>query len=165
MRNDPEIHSWQSAQSFRRIPNFDGVRYRQREGTYKLRVARVDARIFHYGWVRPPKLMKTKIRHIPTNHTGAAKAEELYRSLPVEFDYGPLDRLARFTQTHPAVMRDWIAQFHWADRLQYSGKINSNRQLHKHETFKYRFISFLERWCNGGREIGGFKNYIEERRV
>src|SRR5687767_10759543 len=52
VRNDPEIHSWESAQSFRRIPDFDGRNYRVREGTRKLNVAAVDARIFHYGWVR-----------------------------------------------------------------------------------------------------------------
>lgn len=30
VRNDPQIHSWQSAQSFRRIPDFDGINYRQK---------------------------------------------------------------------------------------------------------------------------------------
>ncbi|NLK62099.1 MAG: glycosyltransferase, partial [Fusobacteria bacterium] len=28
IRNDKEIHSWESAQSFRRIPNFNGINYR-----------------------------------------------------------------------------------------------------------------------------------------
>ncbi|MEL6134555.1 MAG: hypothetical protein AAFR59_14440, partial [Bacteroidota bacterium] len=39
IRNHPDIHSWESAQSFRRIPNFDGKDYRQQEGTYKLEVS------------------------------------------------------------------------------------------------------------------------------
>ena len=43
VRRDPEIHSWWTAQGFRRIPNFDGVSYRTREGTFKLKVAAVDA--------------------------------------------------------------------------------------------------------------------------
>ncbi len=33
IRNLPEMHSWESAQSFRRIPDFDGLNYRQQEGT------------------------------------------------------------------------------------------------------------------------------------
>lgn len=57
VRNDPDIHSWESAQSFRRIPDFDGLHYRQQEGTFKLKVALVDAWIYHYGWVRPPEFM------------------------------------------------------------------------------------------------------------
>ena len=62
VRNNSQIHSWESAQSFRRIPGFDGVNYRQQAGTYKLKVADVDAEIFHYGWVRPPRLMQNKIK-------------------------------------------------------------------------------------------------------
>lgn len=57
VRNKKDIHSWKSAQSFRRIPNFDGINYRMKEGTYKLGVKKLDAYIYHYGWVRPPKLM------------------------------------------------------------------------------------------------------------
>ena len=60
IRNDPDIHSWESAQSFRRIPNFDGLHYRQQKDTYKLKVAKVDAKIYHYGWVRPPQLMQKR---------------------------------------------------------------------------------------------------------
>ena len=62
VRNIPELHSWESAQSFRKIPGFEGLNYRQQAGTYKLRVAKVDAEIFHYGWVRPPRVMQNKIK-------------------------------------------------------------------------------------------------------
>ncbi|KAA3619702.1 MAG: hypothetical protein DWQ05_02965 [Calditrichaeota bacterium] len=165
IRNDPEIHSWQSAQSFRRIPDFDGLSYRQKEGTFKLNVATIDARIFHYGWVRPPKLMKTKIRHINTNHKGVERALEMDKAIPKEFDYGPLDRVARFEDTHPAVMAEWIDKLNWQESLQHSGKINPLRQKHKHETFRDKFISFLEQHVAGGKEIGGFKNYNLVRRV
>jgi hypothetical protein len=36
VRNLPDLHSWESAQSFRKIPDFDGLNYRQQAGTYKL---------------------------------------------------------------------------------------------------------------------------------
>lgn len=50
IRNDSEIHSWKSAQSFRCISGFDYINYRQEEKTYKLKVATVDAYIYQYGW-------------------------------------------------------------------------------------------------------------------
>ena len=34
IRNDPEIHSWRDAQSFRRIPGFDGLDYNKKENTF-----------------------------------------------------------------------------------------------------------------------------------
>lgn len=160
IRNDPEIHSWESAQSFRRIPNFDGVHYRQQEGTYKLKVASVDAWIYHYGWVRPPEFMQRKNRALDTVHKGEKRVDELYRERPPEFDYGPLSQLSTFQGTHPEVMRERIAAFDWGDRLDYGDKPERpERPRHKHERFKYRMLTFLEQNLRGGKQIGGFKNY------
>lgn len=159
VRNDPEIHSFESAQSFRRIPNFDGIRYRDHENTHKLHVAKVDAHIYHYGWVRPPELMKRKIKYFNVNHRGKEKAEALDQKIPEFFDYGPLNRIAEFKETHPKVMQPVIDAFNWKDKLQYSGKPDPARQKHKHERFKYRFLTLIEKLFCGGREIGGFKNY------
>jgi hypothetical protein len=159
IRNKTNIHSWESAQSFRRIPNFDGINYRQKEGTYKLNVATVDAYIFHYGWVRPPHLMINKKKALDTVHKGKKRVEEMYENSPAEFDYGPLNKLGVFTETHPKVMEDMIAKMNWKDKLQYSGKPNPNRELHKHERFKYRFLTFLEQNILNGNHLGGFKNY------
>ncbi|MGE3800056.1 MAG: hypothetical protein AB7H80_03475 [Candidatus Kapaibacterium sp.] len=161
VRNDPDIHSWESAQSFRRIPKFDGKNYRQQEGTHKLKVASVDARIFHYGWVRPPHLMQTKNRALDTIHKGDDRVAELYRERPSTYDYGPLGLLAEFTGTHPAVMEERIGEFDWGDLLNY-GKNDQHpeRPLHKHERLKYRLLTALEQGVLGGRQIGGFKNYL-----
>ncbi len=157
IRNDPNIHSWQSAQSFRYFEYYDNPR--QEGGTRKLRVAKVDAEIYHYGWVRPPHLMQNKSKALNSVHWGRKKAEEVYANAPQEFDYGPLDRLARFEGTHPAVMQERIKQMDWKDRLQYHGSPNPNRALHKHERLKYRLITFLEQKIFK-RPIGGFRNYI-----
>ncbi|MDA3885281.1 MAG: glycosyltransferase family 2 protein [Candidatus Delongbacteria bacterium] len=159
VRNDPEIHSWESAQSFRRIPGFGGINYRQKEGTYKLKVALIDAYVYHYGWVRPPNLMVNKKKALDTVHKGEKRVEEIYKDKSDEFDYGPLNRLAVFTETHPEVMKEMIAEMNWKDKLQYSGKPSEERELHKHEKPKYRFLSFIEKYLNGGKQIGGFKNY------
>src|ERR1043166_9281880 len=47
IRNNPEIHSYRDAQGFRK-------------GGKKLLVKKVDAEIYHYGWVRNPKVRGIK---------------------------------------------------------------------------------------------------------
>jgi hypothetical protein len=122
-------------------------------------VARVDAEIYHYGWVRPPHLMQNKRRALDTVHWGRSRAAEYYEKAPSVFDYGPLDRLAVFEGTHPEVMRDMIARMDWQEHLQPTGRPNPYREPHKHERLKYRVLTFLENRILKGRQIGGFKNY------
>ena len=86
VRNRPDIHSWRDAQSFRVIPDFNGVDYDVEEGTRKLRCILLDALIFHYGWSRDPRCMVRK-----ANHHNALYSKD-YK--PVEgvdyYDYGNL---------------------------------------------------------------------------
>jgi hypothetical protein len=154
VRNMPKIRSYQSAQSFRWFDHYDNPR--QETGTRKLNVAKVDAYIYHYGWVRPPHLMRNKNKALDSVHWGKAKAEKHYAAVPDYFDYGPLNRLAEFKESHPAVMRERIAAFDWADKLQYSGSPNPGRHLHKHEKPGIRLLSILEKLTG---PIGTFKNY------
>jgi hypothetical protein len=67
-------------------------------------VAAVDAEIFHYGFVRPPRLMQRKNKAFRTIHWGAAQAEQEFQGRPDVFDYGNLSRLAVYDDTPPAVM-------------------------------------------------------------
>ena len=166
IRNHPDIHSWESAQSFRKIPNFGGLNYRQQENTYKLKVAEVDAYIYHYGWVRPPRLMKNKIKVFRTNHKGKEKIASLEKAHKnyFSFDYGVIGKLPPFKGTHPKVMDEWIKDFNWEKDLQYTGKRNKDRWPHKHEKLKYRFVTFLEKYLLFGNPIGEFRNYIRLKR-
>jgi len=157
VRNVDSIHSWQSAQSFRHFDPYDNPR--QENGTSKLKVTNVDAEIFHYGWVRPPHLMQNKRRALDSVHWGRKKAEDYYAEAPEYFDYGPLNKLSTFEETHPEVMLKRIAAMDWKNKLQFNGKPNPFRELHKHERMKYRTISFIEKYILGGRQVGGFKNY------
>ncbi len=157
IRNRHEIHSYQSAQSFRRFDHYDNPR--QADGTHKLTVARVDAEVFHYGWVRPPHLMQNKKRALDSVHWGLKKAKDFYEKANNEFDYGPLNILATYTETHPQVMSKMIKAMNWQAKLQQSGKPNPARMPHKHEMLKYRFYSFFEKIFNDGKQIGGFRNY------
>ena len=160
VRNRPDIHSWESAQSFRRIPNFDGVNYRQQEGTYKLKVAKVAAKVFHYGWVRPPSFMQSKRKALDTIHKGKAKVDSMYSGEGDYFDYGPLNSCKKYTGSHPKVMESWIAKFDWADQLRQNGPIPTNRKKFKHERLKYRIVTWIEQNLLAGRHLGSFKNYI-----
>ena len=122
VRNHPDIHSWESAQSFRKIPGFDGVNYRQQEGTYKLKVAEVDAEIFHYGWVRPPRLMQNKIKAFKINHRGRESVAEHGSRTHFDrvFDYGNLSKLYPL-QGNPSGghgVPGWI-HFDWKDQLRF----------------------------------------------
>jgi hypothetical protein len=162
IRNDKDIHSWESAQSFRRIPDFDGINYREKKGTCKLKVARVDAHIYHYGWVRPPRYMQQKRKVFATIHFGRARAEETFRQEKEEFDFGNLSQLSVYRDSHPAVMQEQIRQFNWADQLERNRRqAQTIRQTvrHRHEKLKYRLLTFIEQHFLGGRQILSFKNY------
>ena len=163
VRNDPNIHSWESAQSFRYILDFDGKRYRQKEGTRKLNVAKVHAEVFHYGWVRPPRLMRKKMKALRNIHHGKDGAEAIFEQEPLDFDYGDLSRIAKFQGTHPKVMEGFIQRFDWGDQLRYSGGNSKDRKLFKHERLKYRLLSWVENHLRGGEQLFAFKNYKEVR--
>jgi len=163
IRNDPEIHSWESAQSFRRIPDFDGLHYRRQEHTYKLKVAPVDAWIYHYGWVRPPVLMQNKIKVFTANHEGTASVDRKIREnkYPTYFDYGNLSRLTTFEGSHPKVLQPWLEQFDWQDQLRFEGPATSQIPMKmKHDRLKYRVVSWIEKHLPGDRRLGEFRNYI-----
>ncbi|MEM9799988.1 MAG: hypothetical protein AAGA20_06645 [Planctomycetota bacterium] len=161
IRNDPEIHSMKDAQSFRRIPRFDGVSYFDKTGTEKLTAVHSGARVFHYGWVRPPAGMQTKVQAFSRHHekeTDSERRSEDVATIP--FDYGPLGRIPKFEGTHPKVMADRVRRFDWADSLNYGTQRRSDDHLHTHERFKYRAITWLERTFFGGRHLFASRNYV-----
>jgi hypothetical protein len=162
IRNKPEIHSWESAQSFRKIYDFDGLNYRQQAGTYKLKVAELDAWIYHYGWVRPPRVMQNKIKAFTTNHKGAETVEKRIREkkYPSHFDFGNLSRLTKYNGTHPKVLQPWKDQFNWNDMLRFTGPDECMNPVQmKHDRRKYRLISWIEKYVLFGKRLGEFRNY------
>lgn len=157
IRNDPDIHSWRDAQSFRRIPEFDGKDYNMRKGTCKLNVARANASIYHYGWVRPPHYMLSK-----QNVSKAAYEKDSKKAVEEDshlgFNYGDLSKLSLFKDTHPALMQDMIARFDW-QHLLYPNRPLTPFSKHKHEKWKNRVLSGIEKNLLGGNQIFTFKNY------
>ena len=141
VRNGLGIQSFRSAQSFRL-------------NQQRLQVAKVEADIYHYGWVRPPELMRAKCREFMWTHLGRHRSEALNQA--PSFDYGSLERIPVFKGTHPAVMQDWMARFDWADRLQYSGP---SPVRHRHDRLKYRLLTAVEQGVLGGKVRLGAQPY------
>ncbi|MBN9349535.1 MAG: glycosyltransferase family 2 protein [Chitinophagaceae bacterium] len=158
IRNDPAIHSWKDAQSFRRIPNFDGLNYDCKEGTEKLNVVQLEAWVFHYGFVRPPAIMQRKRKNHNTNYHGEGSTKKIFEKEKDLFDYGDLNKLKQFKETHPKVMDAFIKKFNWREQLKYDSKRNTNERQ-KHEKLKYRILSAIEQKILGGKQLFGFKNY------
>lgn len=100
IRNKPDIYSYGDAQGFRKGIN------------EKLNVKLIDAEIYHYGWVKPPKAMQAKqetfhkLWHDDTwVDRNVTKAEE--------FDYSGISALRKFDGTHPEVMQNRIDRVNW----------------------------------------------------
>jgi len=136
IRNRRGIRSWKSAQGFRR----DGR---------KIRVVPAGARIFHYGWVRPPRLMSRKSRALGTVHIGAEAAAARFPDR--DFDYGQLRGREPFRDTHPAVMRARIAARDW--------QVEPTATRRKHDQRRQRALSWLENRVLGFR-IAEHRNYL-----
>lgn len=129
------LESWGDAQGFRRNGR-------------KLRVALIDAHIYHYGWVKPPVIQQAKQRTFNTlwhpeewvrKHVGIADA----------YDYAAhAGRLKVFEGTHPAIMHERISSQNW--HFEYDEK-------KARENFKDTFLNFIER--KTGYRIGEYKNY------
>jgi hypothetical protein len=135
IRNNKQIFSYRDAQGFRKRPN------------EKLNVKLIDAFVFHYGWVKDPRAMQTKIR----GWLRFYKDDEWigkHVARVEEFDFGQVDSLMRFDETHPAVMRDRIARLNW----KFDHDLSKNRHTGK-ERLK-RLINKLT-----GYRIGEYKNY------
>lgn len=160
IRNKPEIHSWKDAQSFRKFSTWNGTfdDYQKKEDSEKLKVKALDIYIYHYGYVRPPRLMSVKRKvSSKTYHGENAKEAAILSEM---YDYGPLNKLNIYKGTHPTIMKDWMAKFDWENDLQQAGNRNKSREPFKHEKPKYRLVSCIENNFMGGRSLGSFKNYI-----
>lgn len=161
IRNLPDIHSFWTAQSFRKIPDFDGKSYQKKDGTEKLTVESIDARVFHYGWVRPPEIMQSKSKSLETIHRGEATANKMYASRASLYDYGNMAQMARFHGTHPAVMEEWMEDFHWGEHLNFDKDYKPDRPLMKHEMSKYKFLGWMENTFFGGKHLFAYHNWKE----
>ncbi len=141
VRNHIGVESFQSAQGFR----LDGR---------KLKVARADAYIYHYGWSRPPMTMKKKKIALDSLHHDKNWVSEHNPKPEKPFDYGNLKNCADFKGTHPAVMKDFIERTR--DLIPIDPK---SKAKHTHDKFWVRLLSWIENNILHHR-IGEWRNYI-----
>jgi hypothetical protein len=135
IRNNKKIFSYKDAQGFRKTLND------------KLRVKLINAFIYHYGWVKDPRIMQTKV----VGYFKYYYTDEQIQSnvvLSEEYNYGKIDSLSVFDETHPAVMTDRIKRLNW----KFDHDI-SKKNIKKKEKLK-RLIKKLT-----GIRIGEYRNY------
>lgn len=136
IKNSRSIYSYKDAQGFRK------------NNDEKLYVVPVDAFMYHYGWVKEPKIMHKKMQNADTIWHSAKDNEA--RQIPVvaEFDYSGIDMLATFVGKHPIVMKDRISSKNW--HFEYDLSYNSMSLKEKIKDLVYRLT---------GRELFSYKNY------
>jgi hypothetical protein len=136
VRNDPQnIQSFRDAQGFRKNGG-------------KLRVKKINAQVYHYGWVRHPNAQLKKLANFYTYWDGAEAHKRTVEENDL-FDYlNNADSLARFTGTHPQVMHERIAQKNWALPV---------NPAKKKFSFKDRLLYRIEKLT--GKRLFDYKNY------
>jgi hypothetical protein len=141
IRNERSIRSWNDAQGFRR-----------QDGS-KLNAAHSGAEMYHYGWVRPPKLMKDKVEGAKAYWSPDSKHIRTMDRPGEEYLYEQnYDSLDRFDGTHPGVMRERIEQLNWHPELS---------TARKRLSFRYWLLYWVERAT--GVRLFENKHYIEYR--
>ncbi len=122
----------------------------------KPRVVAGGARVFHYGWVRPPAAMLAKARAFHKLwHDDAWVERELPPSLPA-FDYGPMRSTVPYAGTHPAVMAPRIARAGWTPE-------DLGVVRYAHDRWPQRALGWLERNVLG-RKLGEQRNWVWYKR-
>ncbi len=136
LKNLPGIHSYRDAQGFR----INGR---------KLHVKEIDACIYHYGWVRHPKIMQQK-RMSFNKMYGSDEwiAGHIPQATAEEFDYTGIDSVKRFEGTHPAVFQPRVNAMNWKFEKDPAENTMS---------WKYRVMHFIEKIT--GKRFFEYRNY------
>jgi len=97
-RKNPGVVSWGDAQGFR---------IRRGNKISKLRALQTGIKVYHYGWVRPPKEQLRKILTTETYYHPERVIDE-QKLENEEFDYKSAFSIKKFTGSHPSVMTEKI---------------------------------------------------------
>lgn len=126
IKNDKSIYSYKDAQGFRK------------GGNEKLKVAPIDAYIFHYGWVKEPTAMQKKQENFNKLwHDDEWVERNIIKT--EKFDYArDLRELVLYKDTHPEVMKRRINSKNW----KFKHDISLNKKSLK-DKLKYFLKKFL----------------------
>lgn len=135
IKNDKNIRSYKDAQGFRKTDNS------------KLNVKSINAEIYHYGWVKPPKAQQAKQENFHKMWHDDAWMKKNISQID-EFDYSQIDSLEEFKHSHPQVFQNRVATANWKFIFD-----PSQMKL----TVKDKFLLLIEKTT--GWKVGEYKNY------
>jgi hypothetical protein len=136
IRNNGNIRSYRDAQGFRTLQN------------KKLAVKKIDATIYHYGWVRHPHKQLEKLENFYTLWNGQEyKPPEVGHEDKFDF-LKEVDSVSLFKGEHPMVMKSRIEQKNW--------QLNFDTTKKKFSLVK-RLLYFIEKWT--GKQFFIYRNY------
>lgn len=137
IRNDASIRSYKDAQGFRKA---DGE---------KLRVKPANAFVYHYGWVKSPRQMLTKMKNLGRFWDGEKSPDEHPLAAAEVFNFDDYDSLEVFKGTHPAVMQERVARQNW--------KVDIDVTKKRFDKPKYRLLYWIEKAT--GKRLFEFRNF------
>jgi hypothetical protein len=146
IRNNKHYRSYRDSQGFRWFSHPENM---WEEAGRKLWVKPIDATIYHYSYVKDPKVQLMK--HIAFGNRWQQNDDWINDFLEKNkdgYDYGEIDFLYKFAGTHPAIMRERISKQDWV--FKYDASKNNM-------TVKERFMKLLQDIT--GRQFFIYKNY------
>jgi glycosyltransferase involved in cell wall biosynthesis len=148
VRNRPGIRSFRDSQGFRAYSSREAWEEGSEKGR-KLRVKRIDAPVYHYNYVRHPRLMKAKADYF---NRFWHDDDWLARNTEPgdEVDYSQVEGLMRFEGRHPGCMQPLIEAQDWEFHYD-PGKVRLG--------LKERILYEIERIT--GWRPGEYRNYVE----
>ncbi len=110
-KNHKGIYSYKDAQGFRKYPSFE--QYCNNEGNgEKLNVLKIETPVYHYGYVKPPEIMQSKVLNFSKLwHSD----EDIKKKLgdDISFDYSNYEGLETFQNQHPKLMHERVSHQNW----------------------------------------------------
>jgi glycosyltransferase involved in cell wall biosynthesis len=107
IRNDGQVESFGDAVGFCLKADQGYLQTAHRD-----RLRPSGATVFHYGWVKQPKVLLEKFRYQVARHHGDQPGEEQARMLAKEaYEFDEYDIMKNFTGEHPAVMRERVSRY------------------------------------------------------
>ncbi len=146
IRNNPHFRSYKDSQGFRSFINPENIW--QEKGS-KLSVKKINAAVYHYSYVKDPKVQLKK--HLVFGNRWQENDEWMKEYLEQNkngFDYAKIDFLYAFKGTHPAVMQTKIKKQDWAFNYD-SSKNDMN--------LKEKFLKLMQDVT--GKQLFIYKNY------
>lgn len=145
-RNGLDVFSYRDSQGFRRYPN-----QRAREQGYKgdkLWVLDIGVPVYHYSYVRPPKAMSEKSKFFAQFWFDDSQLEKIFGQELQDTNYYNIEKIDRFTGTHPAVMAEWVKNGNYD-----FDPTKINREIPLKKRVAYWLDSVL------GWRLGEYRNY------